>query len=125
EFKLDVNAAGTLVAGTGNIPDAVDLVNRLFERLGNLRFDDVCIGARIIRTNRNLRRIYRRKFAHAQISKPDNAKKHDGQVHYNRKNGSANTRGGNAHVVFSLTSFTRTSAPFRNDKTPVVSTVSP
>src|SRR5690606_6252101 len=98
---------------------------RLFERFGNLGFDDVGIRTRVVRSDRNLRRIYRRKFAHAQIGKPDNAKQHNGQVHYNRKNGSADTRGGNAHEASSLMSFTRTSAPFLTDNTPVVSTVSP
>ena len=71
EFELDGDAALALAADARQRADARDAVDVLFERLGDLVFDHVGVGARVGARDRDDRVVDAREFAHAEVTVSD------------------------------------------------------
>ena len=79
EFKLHGDATVSLLADARQTSDTRNTVDILFQRFGNLVFNNVGIGTGIRTTDRDDRVIDRRKFAHAQIQIADDTEYQDNQ----------------------------------------------
>src|SRR5690606_1399879 len=85
KVKFNIYIAGTLATGGANISYPVDGVDLFFERFGDLALDNIGVGSGITGAYRNNCRINTGKFPNPQISKSNNPKKDNCNVHYNCK----------------------------------------
>ncbi len=98
DVELDGNLAHALRTCGVNGLDPLDAVDLLFERLGNLRLDDVGIGPRVVGANGHHGRVDGRKLPHPQVLEAQKTEQNDEQIHHNSQHGALDGEGGDAHL---------------------------
>ena len=83
-----------------DVVDALDAGDAVFERLRDLRFDDLGVRAEIVRRDRDDRIVDVRKFADRQPIPRDQADQHDDQIHDGREHRPANAEVRENHESF-------------------------
>ena len=82
ELEADRDLARFLAADRGDVVDAFDAGERVFQHLGDLRLDDRGAGAGIGRLDGDHRRVDGRVFAHAQAVIGDEADEHEHEAQH-------------------------------------------
>ena len=82
ELEADRDLARFLAADRGDVVDAFDAGERVFQHLGDLRLDDRGAGAGISRLDGDHGRVDGRVFAHAQAVIGDEADEHEHEAQH-------------------------------------------
>jgi hypothetical protein len=85
EVELDSDVAASVAAHGRDGPDPCDPVDGGFQRFGDLRFNNVGIGADVVRGNGDDRRIHARELPYAEEREPDETEKQDQEGEYDRE----------------------------------------
>src|SRR5690606_37774044 len=93
QVKLNRYAAVPIIAGRRYIPDTVDTVDHLFERLCDLRFNNLRIGSWLRSPNGHYSGVDRWKLSYTQEVEPDHPNQQKHEVHYNGQYRPFNTGG--------------------------------
>lgn len=130
QFEAHGDLAALGAADRGQEIDALDPGEALFQRPGNLAFDDLGAGPGIMSADRHHRLVDGRVLAHRQPLIGDEAEQHDHQAQDRGKDGPAYADLGQAHRsrLFQLSGgggWSTTGVPSRSLICPAVTTTSP
>ena len=101
-FEAHGNLRLFRAADRTDVVDALDSRNTVFERRRDLRFDDLRVGAEIIRRDRDDRIVDVRKFANRQPVPRNQSEHHDDQIRDGRKDRAADAQIRQNHVLLTV-----------------------
>jgi hypothetical protein len=82
EVELDGDAADLFPAFAGQLLDALDAVDGLFQLLGDFRLHHGCVGARVDGDDADHRRVDVGQFPHGQAGQGHQPEQDQGQIHH-------------------------------------------
>ena len=97
EVELDGDGAAPLAAHRSERSDPRDAVDGVLEGLGDLRFDDVCVGPTVAGAHRDDGRVDGRKLPNTQLPEADQPEQHDRDGHHDRQNRASDAQRVEAH----------------------------